>query len=315
MKASNSFLILSLFPLLASIAHGWDLSPTFYDNSCPEVYDIVQKAMDQAIGKEPRMGASILRMHFHDCFVNGCDASLLLDDTPTFTGEKSASPNLSIRGYELIDDIKSQVEQACKATVSCADILALAARDGVGLLGGPNWTVDLGRRDSRTVIQQQISSLPPPTANLSTLITMFAAKNLSPQDMTALSGAHTIGLGQCKNFRDHIYSDTDVDPFFAAMRQQSCPSSGGDGNLAPIDDQSENSFDNSYFKNLVVKHSLFHSDQELFNGGSQDLLVWQYSNDPTGFFNDFIIAMVKMGDLVPMDETNTEIRSNCRNVN
>lgn len=65
----------------------------------------------------------------------GCDASILLDDTATFTGEKNAGPNKdSARGYEVIDAIKTRVEATCNATVSCADILALAARDGVSLV-------------------------------------------------------------------------------------------------------------------------------------------------------------------------------------
>jgi peroxidase len=65
----------------------------------------------------------------------GCDSSILLDDTPSFTGEKNAGPKAnSARGFEVIDAIKTQVEASCKATVSCADILALAARDGVNLV-------------------------------------------------------------------------------------------------------------------------------------------------------------------------------------
>jgi len=64
--------------------------------------------------------------------LQGCDASVLLDDTANFTGEKNAFPNInSLRGFNVIDNIKTNVEAACNATVSCADILALAARDGV----------------------------------------------------------------------------------------------------------------------------------------------------------------------------------------
>ena len=68
----------------------------------------------------------------------GCDASVLLDDSATLTGEKNAAPNAnSLRGFEVIDAIKAQVEAACPGTVSCADILALAARDGVNLVSEP----------------------------------------------------------------------------------------------------------------------------------------------------------------------------------
>lgn len=64
--------------------------------------------------------------------MQGCDASVLLDDTSSFTGEKSASANAnSIRGFEVIDSVKSKVESLCPGVVSCADILAVAARDSV----------------------------------------------------------------------------------------------------------------------------------------------------------------------------------------
>lgn len=64
--------------------------------------------------------------------LQGCDGSILLDDSATITGEKSAGPNAnSARGFDVIDTIKSKVEAACSGVVSCADILAVAARDSV----------------------------------------------------------------------------------------------------------------------------------------------------------------------------------------
>uniref|UniRef100_A0A453ECI9 Peroxidase n=1 Tax=Aegilops tauschii subsp. strangulata TaxID=200361 RepID=A0A453ECI9_AEGTS len=120
----------------AVVAVDGQMSPAFYDATCPALQSVVRRGMAQAVQKEARMGASILRLFFHDCFVNGCDASVLLDDTANFTGEKNAGPNAnSLRGYEVIDAIKAQVEASCKATVSCADIVALAARDAVSLVG------------------------------------------------------------------------------------------------------------------------------------------------------------------------------------
>ena len=46
------------------------LSTSFYKKSCPKVYSAVESVVKSAISKERRMGASLLRLHFHDCFVN-----------------------------------------------------------------------------------------------------------------------------------------------------------------------------------------------------------------------------------------------------
>lgn len=180
-------------------------------------------------------------------------------------------------------------------------------------LQGPSWPVQLGRRDARTASQNTANTqLPPPTANLSALVTIFASKGLDARDMTALSGSHTIGLAQCFTFRNRIYNETTIDPKFAAARRASCPAAGGNSNLASLDDQSSNSFDNSYYKNLMTRRGLLHSDQELFNGGSQDSLVKQYSEKPGVFAGDFAAAMVKMGRISPLTGSKGEIRLNCR---
>ncbi|KAL5707512.1 Peroxidase 52 [Ranunculus cassubicifolius] len=293
------------------------LSATFYDYSCPNLQSIVRRAMIRAVNSELRMGASILRLFFHDCFVLGCDASILLNDTATFVGEKTAFPNRnSVRGYDVIDTIKDLVEAECHEKVSCADILALAARDAVDLLGGPEWTVLLGRRDSTTAsLSAANSELPSPFADLSTLISSFAAKGLDARDMTALSGAHTIGYARCLTFRGRIYNDTNIDAGFARFRQRDCPPTGEDDKLAPLDFGSTNFFNNHYYDNLVEMRGLLHSDQELFNNGAQDNLVRSYKDSNSLFERDFAYAMVKMGNINPLTGSNGEIRKKCWKLN
>ena len=66
--ASSSVSALLLFLCLAAVASA-QLSPTFYDTSCPNALSTIKSAVNAAVQKENRMGASLLRLHFHDCFV------------------------------------------------------------------------------------------------------------------------------------------------------------------------------------------------------------------------------------------------------
>ncbi len=104
----------------------------FYDESCPDAEKIVTSVVEAQFRSNPGIVAGVLRMHFHDCFVEGCDGSVLLDPTTSNPKpEKTAFPNLSLRGFEVIDEAKKKLEAACPGIVSCADIVAFAARDSV----------------------------------------------------------------------------------------------------------------------------------------------------------------------------------------
>ncbi|KAG7960975.1 hypothetical protein I3843_10G155600 [Carya illinoinensis] len=304
-----------LFSLLMGMVSAQLSSDNFYATSCPKALSTIKSGVDSAVQTEKRMGASLLRLHFHDCFVNGCDASVLLDGSDS---EKLAAPNNnSVRGFDVIDSIKSEVEKLCPGVVSCADILAVVARDSVVALSGPSWSwkVRLGRRDSATPGTANIGDIPAPTFNLSALITSFSNKGLTAQEMVALSGSHTVGQARCVNFRTRIYNETNIDSSFAASLKSNCPSTGGDDNLSPLDTTSPTSFDNAYFQDLKDQKGLLHSDQQLFNGGSTDAQVNGYISDPGSFITDFANAMVKMGNLSPLTGTNGQIRTNCRSAN
>ncbi|EPS58134.1 anionic peroxidase swpb3, partial [Genlisea aurea] len=315
--AAVIFLLLALFMAGSSSAQ---LSYDYYWDSCPDLFPTVRSVVRSAIQAEPRIGASILRLFFHDCFVNGCDGSILLDDGPNFVGEKGATPNRnSARGFEVVDRIKAAVEYVCPGVVSCADILAVASRDSVEILGGPGWDVKLGRRDAKTAsLAAANSNIPPPRSNLTALVTSFASHGLSVRDLVVLSGSHTIGQARCTSFRPRIYNETNIEPYLARIRKYNCPeiNGTGDNNLAPLDPQTPTRFDNFYFRNLVDKAGLLHSDQELFNGGgSTDWLVRYYAENPYAFLRDFPTAMIRMGDIKPLTGFAGEIRANCRKVN
>ncbi|KAG0546311.1 hypothetical protein BDA96_02G436700 [Sorghum bicolor] len=320
MESSSRLSLLVVAILALATAATAQLSSTFYDTSCPKALATIKSAVTAAVNNEARLGASLLRLHFHDCFVDGCDASVLLADTGSFTGEQGAIPNKnSLRGFSVIDSIKTQVEAVCNQTVSCADILAVAARDSVVALGGPSWTVLVGRRDSTTASKDNAErDLPPPSFDLANLTRSFANKNLSVTDMVALSGGHTIGQAQCRFFRDHIYNDTNINSAFAASLQANCPrpaNGSGDSTLAPLDAASPTAFDNAYFSNLMSHKGLLHSDQQLFNGGSTDSTVRSFASSASAFSNAFATAMVNMGNIAPKTGSQGQIRVTCSKVN
>ncbi|KAK4351939.1 hypothetical protein RND71_027457 [Anisodus tanguticus] len=316
--------IFQAFPVSSSNYGG--LFPELYQFSCPQANEIVMSVLEQAIAKDPRMAASLMRLHFHDCFVEGCDASILLDKNGAFKSEKDAGPNKnSLRGFEVIDEIKAKLEQVCPHTVSCADILALAGRDSVVLSGGPHWEVPLGRRDSKTANFKKANvNIPAPNSTIQNLISLFHKQGLNEEDLVALSGGHTIGMARCVSFRQRLYNqngdslpDATLEKTYYSGLKSICPTSGGDNNISPLDVASPVRFDNTYFKLLLWGKGLLNSDEVLLTGNVKKTkeLVKSYAENEALFFHQFAKSMVKMGKISPLTELKGEIRKNCRRVN
>ncbi|KAG5143681.1 hypothetical protein AAZX31_07G193500 [Glycine max] len=306
-------------------SRNYQLDLNFYDRSCPNLHKIVGYGVWLALRNDNRMAASLLRLHFHDCIVNGCDASVLLDDTPYFTGEKNALPNHnSLRGFEVIDDIKEHLERICPSTVSCADILALAAREAIDQIGGPSWPVQLGRRDATTTSKEAAEQqIPSPIEPLENITAKFFSKGLDMKDVVALSGAHTIGFARCFTFKRRLFDfqgsgrpDPVLEFSLLSKLQNMCPNEdASNSNLAPLDATSTMTFDNEYYRNIVYNTGLLESDQALIKDRRTAPTVYYYSNNQFSFYNDFAESMVKLSNVGVLTGTEGQIRYKCGSVN
>ncbi|CAN1231780.1 Peroxidase 73 [Linum grandiflorum] len=145
-------LLVFLFSALLIVPSASQLSPDFYRNTCPNVVSIVRSAVRAKFQQTFVTAPATLRLFFHDCFVRGCDASVLLA-SPTNNAEKDHPDDVSLAGdgFDTVIKAKAAVDRipSCRNKVSCADILALATREAVILTGGPFYRVELGRRDGR----------------------------------------------------------------------------------------------------------------------------------------------------------------------
>ncbi|XP_008449771.3 peroxidase 2-like [Cucumis melo] len=325
MASSNSTLFFPLFCILGLlVGHSLaQLNPLFYAKTCPNLPNIVNTVVAKALQTDARAGAKLIRLHFHDCFVDGCDASVLLENAPGIESELDAPGNQGIQGLNIVDDIKSAVEKACPRTVSCADILAIASKESVVLAGGPSWVVPLGRRDSRTANKEgATNNLASPFEDLNALKAKFGVFGLDSTDLVALSGAHTFGRSRCAffsqrfaNFNNTNMPDPTLDPAYRNQLQRIC--SSGSETRANFDPTTPDRFDKNYYTNLQGLRGLLQSDQVLFSTRGADTvgIVNRFAKKQGEFFKSFGQSMIKMGNITPLTGNKGEIRLNCRRVN
>ncbi|XP_012852352.1 PREDICTED: peroxidase 27-like [Erythranthe guttata] len=339
----NVLVLLSIF----NTCHTEELKFGFYKNTCPSAEAIVKQETSRIISVAPSLAAAFLRMHFHDCFVRtlsrklytclqGCDGSVLLDSTRNNKAEKDSFPNLSLRGFGSIARVKSTVEKQCPGVVSCADILALLARDAISDKHGAFWPVRLGRRDGRVSKSSEVlANLPAPNFNISQLKASFASKGFTTKDLVVLSetlsylnmhvGAHTIGVSHCSSFSNRLYNFTgkgDSDPAlesnYTAFLMRRCKRMDV-GSLVEMDPRSYKVFDTSYYKAVANKKGLFTSDSSLLADGETRAYVTRHAATPDrglkSFFGDFAKSMVKMSEIGVLTGNRGEIRKTCSFVN
>lgn len=314
------FFVFFLFPFMASA----QLRQNYYANICPNVENIVRGVVRTKFQQTFVTVPATVRLFFHDCFVEGCDASVIVASSGTNTAEKDHPDNLSLAGdgFDTVIKAKAAVDAvpACRNRVSCADILAMATRDAIALAGGPSYAVELGRLDGlRSTAASVNGKLPQPNFNLVQLNSMFASHGLSQTDMIALSAAHTVGFSHCGKFANRIYNfsrQNPVDPTlnraYAAQLQSMCPRVVDPTIAINMDPNTPNTFDNAYFQNLQRGQGLFTSDQVLFNDPRSRPTVNTWAANSPAFQKAFVAAITKLGRVgVKTSSSTGNIRRDC----
>ncbi|KAJ4878658.1 Peroxidase 73 [Raphanus sativus] len=299
------------------------LKPNFYGKSCPNVEAIVRKVVQQKIKETFVTIPATLRLFFHDCFVNGCDASVMIQSTPNNKAEKDHPDNLSLAGdgFDVVIKAKKAIDAnpGCKNKVSCADILALATRDVIVAAKGPSYTVELGRRDGLVSTAASVNgNLPGPNDNVDKLNKLFAKNKLTQEDMIALSGAHTLGFAHCSKVANRIYNfnrthpvDPTINKAYVKELQAACPKKVDPRIAINMDPVTPRTFDNVYYKNLQQGKGLFTSDQVLFTDRRSRPTVDAWANSSPAFNAAFIKAMTKLGRVGIKVGRNGNIRRDC----
>ncbi|ONK72002.1 uncharacterized protein A4U43_C04F14630 [Asparagus officinalis] len=319
MKATLITMILLI--LAFTVASQGPLQVGFYKGKCGsiDIESIIGGIVHSRFVKDPTVVAALLRMQFHDCFVNGCDASLLLDGE---SSEKTAPPNLSVRGYDIIDEVKTVLEKACPRIVSCADIIIAATRDAIAFAGGSRYKVQMGRRDGKVSLASNVD-LPNPTIPVDQSITAFQKKGLSVTDMVLLLGGHTVGIAHCSLFSDRLYNfngtgspDPAMDSGLVSALKLRCPQKSKVDNTVNLDQnsQSSNTVDNSFYKQILMNRGILKIDQSIALDNKTRDIVSSIAN-AFNFTSQFSNAMIKMGAIQVLTGANGEIRKSCKAVN
>ncbi|XP_050370598.1 putative Peroxidase 48 [Argentina anserina] len=332
----------------ADVTTSQNLEYDFYRDTCPRAEKIVRTKMAWIYGQHRNVSAQLLRLFFHDCFIEGCDASVLLDDSngnQNHAIEKQAIPNKSLKGFDKIDQIKESLENECAGVVSCADILALATRDAIVLAGGPFYPILTGRRDStRSFFDKAMNpmmGMPRPDDNINQTLQKFSLRGFDEKETVALLGGHNIGKIGCEFIRSRINNfkgtgqpDPTLTPEFVSEMRLNCDddfnqetsteaatrrlsekfTSKGMSYYQQLSSSvsAGAGFDSHYYQSLLRGRGLLFADQQLMANKRTARLVAKYaSDDGSAFRTDFARAMMKMSDLNVLNGSQGQVRFDC----
>ncbi|XP_022637803.1 peroxidase 21 isoform X2 [Vigna radiata var. radiata] len=288
------------------------LQLNYYSKSCPKAEDIIKQQVTQLYHKHGNTAVSW-----------SCDASLLLETARdgTLVSEQTSERSIGMRNFKYVNTIKAAVEEECPFTVSCADIIALSARDAISLLGGPSIEMKTGRRDSKQSYAKEVEDLiPNHNDSISVVLSRFQAIGIDVEATVALLGAHSVGRVHCVNLVHRLYPtvDTTLDPAHAEYLKRRCPTPNPDPKAVLYsrnDLKTPMIIDNNYYKNILEHKGLLLVDQELATDSRTAPYVQNMANDNQYFHQQFSRAVQLLSETNPLSGDQGEIRKDCRYLN
>ncbi|KAL6658014.1 hypothetical protein ACP70R_005794 [Stipagrostis hirtigluma subsp. patula] len=292
------------------------LNAAYYSKSCPDMEAIVQRAVRKAVDADYTLAPGLIRLFFHDFAVRGIDGSVLVDAPGS---ERRADASKTLRGFELIDAIKTELEAKCRATVSCADILTAAARDAAVAAGAPYWSLEYGRKDGKESREDEADQyVPMGRESVTDLIAIFESKGLDIVDLVALSGAHTIGRATCGEVAPGLCERKGsgaLDRRYGDFLQRKC-AAGGEAEYVELDGETPTAFDNQYYKNLLRGMALLPTDQKMLPDSRTGSFVRMFASTPSAVFaNQFARSMRRLSEkqVLTGDEGNVRLKCSAFN--
>ncbi|KAL5205961.1 hypothetical protein ABZP36_034170 [Zizania latifolia] len=272
-----AFLLLLLMGVICSVSHG-QLEVGFYSDSCPDAEDIVTGAVQDAAASDPTILPALLRLQFHDCFVRGCDASVLI---------RSARNDAETGGPSF--DVPTGRRDGLESNLRDADVLPDVI-DSIEVLRSRFAASGLDDRD---------------------LVVLTAAHTIG-------TTACFFVKDRLYNYRlpgGGVGSDPSIPPAFVMELKARC--APGDFNTrVALDRGSERDFDDSILRNIRQGLAVIASDAALDRSNATRALVTAYLGAGSSRFSqDFVDSMVKMGSIGALTGDDGEIRDVCSEFN
>ncbi|PIA57899.1 hypothetical protein AQUCO_00500071v1 [Aquilegia coerulea] len=321
-----SFSAIALQSAFADHEEDVGLVMNFYKDTCPQAEEIIREQVKLLYKRHKNTAFSWLRNIFHDCAVQSCDASLLLDSTRRELSEKETDRSFGLRNFRYLDTIKEAVERECPGVVSCADILVLSGRDGVVAvmnqpLGGPYIPLKTGRRDgrrSRAEILEQY--LPDHNESISSVLDKFGAMGIDTPGVVALLGAHSVGRTHCVKLVHRLYPEVDpaLHPDHVEHMLHKCPDAIPDPKAVQYvrnDRGTPMILDNNYYRNILDNKGLLQVDHQLANDKRTKSYVKKMAKSQDYWASEFSRALTILTENNPLTGTQGEIRKQCNVVN